>query len=134
MIYSFFDFAPHVVSSFSGRIVSKIWQCGFPSFLSCRAISAHIPTFTKFSFTYSLISSICFSLSNSLGKATSISLASCEFLLFSIFSTLFHNTERFTNSCGAFCGKRISVCAIPPFLVKSWTIPSYSFFIFSPLR
>ena len=112
----------------------SLCACGFPSFLSCKAMSAHIPTFTKFSFTYSRTSSICFPLFNSLGKAISISLASCEFLLFSIFSTLFHNIPLSKNFCGAFCGNRISVCAIPPFLVKSWTIPSYSFFIFSPLR
>jgi len=65
-----------------------------------------------------------------LGNAISISLASCEFLLFSILSTLFHNIPLSENSCGAFCGNRISVWAIPPFLVKSWTI----LFIFSPLR
>ena len=75
-------------------LVSMMWACGFPVFLSWTAMSAHIPTDTKFSCTYSRTSCICFSLSSSTGSATSISLASCEFFDFSIFSTAFQRVER----------------------------------------
>ena len=99
--------------------------------ICCIYLSCFVIAIFEFYFLSIFIKDIFFFCrSNSLGKAISISLASCEFLLFSIFSTLFHNVPLSENSCGAFCGSRISVWAIPPFLVKSWTIPSYSFLSF----
>ena len=53
---------------------------GLPSFLSCSAQSAHIPTETKLSCTYLLTISVLHSLESSFGSFTSISLASCALL------------------------------------------------------
>jgi len=92
----------------TSRVVSIICACGLPSCLSCNAKSAHIPSTTKFSCMYTLIRNICSCLSNSAGRAISISLAVCASLRFSTFSTAFHKVVRSLYSCGAFSGNIIS--------------------------
>lgn len=63
----------HAIEARFGGIKVEVFL--FPG-LSWIAISAHIPTDTKLSFTYSRTSCICCSLSSSTGRAISISLVS----------------------------------------------------------
>ena len=67
-----------------GRMVSRIWAWGSPSFLSCKQTSAHIPAATKLSFTYSRTRETPCSRVSSWGRAISISRASWAFFAFSI--------------------------------------------------
>lgn len=66
---------------------------------------------------YSRTSRNCSSLDNSMGRATSNSLASWELPAFSISSTLFHSVPRSLKPSGALGGSRISEWTMPPFLV-----------------
>ena len=62
------------------------------------------------------------------------SLESCVLLFYSKFSTVFHKTERSVNFFGAYFGKGIPGYITWPFLEKSFISPSYSQYIFVPLR
>lgn len=94
-------------SSISRRVRS-IWQCGFPSPLSCMASVTHCPISTNFC-AYSLHASFCRSLSHSAGSATSIFLASLAPIFSSASEAACHNFVLSCHSCGAFCASMVSV-------------------------
>ena len=117
-----------------GLVVRRTWACGLPFPLSWMAISAHMPFETKLSCTYSLITVSCTSLENSIGSATSTSLASCALDFFSTFVTDSQSTCLSRYSFGACSGSRISRCMTPSFRVKSWAVPVSLSQSFSPAR
>ena len=96
------------------------------------AISTTIPCAINLSSANFSTIFICCSFVISIGNASSNSLQSCASFARSIFSTAFHNVDRFAYSFGALSGKIIFVYSTQFFRVKSCSTPSYSFNNFSP--